>query len=66
MASFPRRRNKDGSIDSICPKCFRTIASRTAEDHLVEEEKRHSCAIRDLHHVEAHKSKPRMEHRPTK
>ncbi len=54
MAIFPRRRNQDGSIDSICTKCFRTIASRTSEAHLAEEEKRHSCQIPDLHRVETH------------
>ena len=28
---FPHRRNKDGSLDSICLKCFATIGSQRTE-----------------------------------
>lgn len=46
MTSFPpfaRRRNKDSSIDSICTKCFQTIASVAYEDDLAAHEQKHIC-----------------------
>ena len=39
---FPRRPNVDGTYDSICPSCYRTIASGTAEALSFAEES-HSC-----------------------
>ena len=48
MTTFPpfvRRRNRDSSIDSICTKCFQTIASvTTTEDGLDAHEENHLCA----------------------
>jgi hypothetical protein len=41
---FPHRRNKDGSFDSICLKCFATVASHMAEEDLKEFDKTHICA----------------------
>jgi hypothetical protein len=47
MTTFPqfvRRRNRDSSIDSICTKCFLTIASVTTnEDDLAAHEEKHIC-----------------------
>jgi hypothetical protein len=46
MTTFPkfaRRRNKDSSIDSICTKCFVTIASMDSEEELVAPEEIHVC-----------------------
>jgi hypothetical protein len=40
---FARRRNKDSSIDSICTKCFQTIASLACEDDLAAHEQKHIC-----------------------
>jgi hypothetical protein len=40
---FPHRRNKDGSFDSICLKCFATIASRRSNAELDELDKNHVC-----------------------
>lgn len=42
-SSFARRRNHDGSIDSICYKCFRTVASAHTEAELQWAEKQHDC-----------------------
>jgi len=40
---FSRRRNADGSFDSICHKCFRTVASTLCEPKLEIGEKEHNC-----------------------
>jgi len=40
---FPHRRNKDGSFNSICLKCFATVASRMTEEELNEKDKNHVC-----------------------
>jgi hypothetical protein len=40
---FPHRRNKDGSFDSICLKCFDTVASHMTQDELKELDKIHVC-----------------------
>ena len=49
FTSFARRRNWDSSIDSICKKCFQTIASVAiasvaCEDQLAAREQAHVCA----------------------
>jgi hypothetical protein len=43
LATFARRRNQNSSIDSICTKCFLTIASACAEEELVVHEEKHVC-----------------------
>ena len=40
---FPRRLNLDGTYDSICPSCYRTVAHGTAEALSVAEES-HLCS----------------------
>jgi hypothetical protein len=40
---FPHRRNKDGTFDSICLKCFATVASHMTEEELKEQDKVHVC-----------------------
>ena len=40
---FPHRRNPDGSFDSICPNCFRTVATRRNEADLAQTEREHVC-----------------------
>jgi len=42
-AYFPHRRNRDGSFDSICLKCFATVASHKTEKELEAEDKGHVC-----------------------
>ena len=41
---YPHRRNDDGSFDSICPKCFLTVARSAAEETLAGNESAHVCA----------------------
>jgi hypothetical protein len=41
--SFARRRNINSSIDSICTKCFLTIASEDSEEELVAHEEKQVC-----------------------
>ena len=50
MATFPpfvRRHNRDSTIDSICTKCFQTIASALCEDDLAAPEQTHVCVPLD-------------------
>jgi hypothetical protein len=42
------RFNADGSHDSICPVCYRTIASTTVEESLVVGEASHICKAEHL------------------
>jgi hypothetical protein len=41
--AFPHRHNRDGSYDSICVKCFATIATERIEEMLAESEQKHVC-----------------------
>lgn len=41
--TFPHRKNEDGTIDSICPHCFMTIATSTHEADLSQTEAAHKC-----------------------
>ena len=41
--TFARRRNHDSSIDSICTKCYQTIASGEDDFTLTSAEENHSC-----------------------
>jgi hypothetical protein len=43
FVSFARRKNRDSSIDSICTKCYQTIASASSERELLIAEEIHSC-----------------------
>ena len=43
--TYPHRRNWDKSYDSICPRCYRTIANRRDEMELAEEERGHVCEM---------------------
>jgi len=40
---FPHRMNRDGTIDSICPRCFSTIGRSTWEADLDRMEAAHLC-----------------------
>ena len=42
-AAFAHRHNLDGSWDSICTKCFLTVASECGEDGLPMHERHHDC-----------------------
>jgi hypothetical protein len=41
--SFARRKNENSTIDSICTRCYQTIASGDNEDALEGAERGHSC-----------------------
>ena len=43
MSKFAKRRNPDGTMDSICLNCFRTVATCTDQLELIEFEKDHRC-----------------------
>jgi len=55
MGLFPHRENQDGTFDSICPKCFKTVASDRNEVKLRSKEKHHICESSDLHKPETKK-----------
>jgi len=40
---FPHRKNADGTWDSICTKCFRTVATAKRESSLADAEAEHVC-----------------------
>ena len=42
-AHFPHRTNYDGTIDSICPRCYITVGSSTRESDLKRMERAHVC-----------------------
>jgi hypothetical protein len=41
---FQHRQNEDASFDSICRRCFATVASRTHEGQFAEHEDSHQCS----------------------
>jgi len=45
---FSYRTNDDGSIDSICMACYRTIASAISKVGLADEERKHTCNPEDV------------------
>jgi hypothetical protein len=40
---YPHRQNRDGSFDSICLKCFATVANAKEVTELKSYEKEHIC-----------------------
>ena len=40
---YPHRQNEDGTFDSICRKCFLTVARSSAEIGLKRDEAAHVC-----------------------
>jgi hypothetical protein len=43
LPKFPHRHNSDRTHDSICPVCFRTIATQRVEADLLTYELKHLC-----------------------
>jgi hypothetical protein len=41
--AYPHRINKDKTVDSICPRCYRTIASTRDSWDLGKQEQEHQC-----------------------
>jgi hypothetical protein len=48
MSGFAHRPNNDGSVDSICLRCFRTIVSNNHDRSLATVESQHECDPVDL------------------
>lgn len=46
---FPHRHHKNGTVDSICLKCYQTVASSKSESDLLEAERVHRCGWGSLH-----------------
>jgi hypothetical protein len=46
--AFAHRHNQDGSYDSICVKCFATIATERVEEMLAESEQKHVCSRKPM------------------
>ena len=65
---FPHRMNKNGTIDSICPRCYATIATSTWEADLDRIESGHVCEPSRLSHFDEQrrKSAARQEPPPAK
>jgi hypothetical protein len=59
---FPHRQNMDGSYDSICQRCFRTVSTRKTEAELAKDEFRHICEDWHLDHVQAAVRTPTTVH----
>ncbi len=47
-STFPHRHNRDGSYDSICVKCFATIATERIEEMLAQSEQKHMCRSKPM------------------
>jgi hypothetical protein len=45
---FPLKLNSDGTYDSICPRCFLTVARQMAQAEIVREERKHVCTKASL------------------
>jgi hypothetical protein len=55
---FPHRMNKNGTIDSICPRCFTTIGCSTWEADLDRMEAAHVCEPSRLSTFSQHRRMP--------
>jgi hypothetical protein len=40
---YIHRQNEDGTVDSICMHCFRTVATAKAIENLAEAQRNHHC-----------------------
>jgi hypothetical protein len=47
--TYVHRSNRDGTYDSICPMCFRTVISHVDRMTLAFAESAHKCEPGDLH-----------------
>jgi len=51
-AQYPHRDNRNGTIESICPRCFETIGTAAIESDLKPMEEAHQCDPAHLAYVE--------------
>ncbi len=61
MSGFTHRPNNDGSVDSICLRCFRTIASDKNGRSLDVMELQHECDPADLMRLEHFESNKKSQ-----
>lgn len=64
QSEFPHRMNKDGTIDSICPRCYATIGTSTREADLKRMEAAHVCEPSRLSHFEELRRRPIVREEP--
>ena len=62
---FPHRMNKDGTTDSICPRCFATVGRSTWEADLDRMEAAHVCEPSRLNSSNQHRRMPVVVERLT-
>jgi hypothetical protein len=60
----PHRTNPNGTIDSICPRCYATIGTSTWEFELEKLEAEHVCNTLELKFFEELRKKPVAPARP--
>lgn len=60
---FPHRMNKDGTIDSICPRCFAKVGCSTWEADLDRLEAAHTCEPARLNSFNQHRRMPVVSER---
>ena len=56
LSSFPHRHNSDKTYDSICPFCYKTVATQRVENDLRVYEEKHVC--REMRTPGVSKAKP--------
>lgn len=60
--AFPHRQNDDGTVDSICPHCFATVATSRRDVDLERAETAHVCEPERLKYYEMNARKePRSQ-----
>jgi hypothetical protein len=63
-AVYSHRRNPDATFDSICHRCFSTVATESSEGALAKHEQQHECEAlaqaRALMHKDSHMSAGRI------
>jgi hypothetical protein len=58
---FPHRRKPNGTFDSICTRCFLTVANADTEAELRTAERAHDCKgfnMGEIMHLSAHDRRP--------
>jgi len=60
LGPFARRRNRDRSVDSICTKCYRTVASADRENELIPHEQSHECDANEAFSRQPTEFQPRI------
>lgn len=64
LAYFPHRCKPDGTIDSICPRCYATIGTSTWEADLERMETAHLCDPVRLIEFEKWRNRSRRSSQP--